>query len=60
MPQLTTENTNVLAHRVAGDTLMYECPNCAHGEVPIADLIERPDAKCIDCGRRYYLHAEEA
>ena len=60
MPQLSTENTNVLAHRVAGDTLMYDCPNCEHGEVPITDLIESPDAKCIGCERRYYLHVEEA
>jgi transcription elongation factor Elf1 len=60
MPLLTSENTNVLAHRVAGDTLTYECPNCDHGEVPVVDLIESADASCIDCGTTFYLYVEEA
>ena len=59
MPGLTAENTNALAHRIAGDTLVYECPNCAYGEVPVAALIEDEDAGCLDCGTRYELRAEE-
>lgn len=60
MPQLTPENTNVLAHRVAGDTLVFECPNCDYGEVSVVELIESPDGACLECGTRYYLHVEEA
>jgi hypothetical protein len=58
MSGLTRENTNALAHRVAGDTLVYECPNCEYGEVPVAALIEDTDAGCLDCGARYELHVE--
>lgn len=60
MPGLTAENTNALAHRIAGDTLVYECPHCEYGEVPVAALIEDDDASCLDCGTRYELRVEEA
>jgi uncharacterized protein (DUF983 family) len=60
MPVLTPDNTNALAHRVAGDSLIYECPNCEHGEILLTDLIENPDAKCLDCGTRYHLYVEKA
>ncbi|WP_129115266.1 hypothetical protein [Halegenticoccus tardaugens] len=59
MALLTAENTNVLAHRVAGDSLVYECPNCEFGEVLLTDLIEAADARCSDCGTRYHLYVEE-
>jgi hypothetical protein len=58
MPRLTSENTNAVAHRIAGDSLMYECPNCDYGEVPITALIEDADACCLDCGTRYELYVE--
>jgi hypothetical protein len=58
MPRLDRENTNVLAHRVAGDSLLYECPACEYGTVPVVGLIEGDDAACIDCGRRYQLFVE--
>lgn len=58
MPRLTAENTNALAHRVAGDTLVYECPNCDYGEVPVAALLEDDTARCIDCRTRYALAVE--
>ncbi|MFC6988210.1 hypothetical protein ACFQJD_04830 [Haloplanus sp. GCM10025708] len=60
MPRLTPENTNAVAHRIAGDSLMYECPNCDYGEVPITALIEADDARCLDCGTRYELRVETA
>lgn len=60
MPRLTPENTNSLAHRVAGDTLVYDCPNCDHGEVPVVALLEDDDARCLDCRTRYELTVEEA
>lgn len=60
MTQLTADNTNALAHRVAGDSLMYECPNCEYGEVPVVELVESTDAACIDCGTRYVLSVDEA
>ena len=60
MPELTSENTNALAHRVAGDSLMYDCPNCEFGEVPITGLIESDEAACIECGHRYRLQVEPA
>lgn len=55
MAALTPENTNTLAHTVAGDSLMYDCPNCEYGEVPVTALIESADAACLDCGSRYRL-----
>ena len=58
MPELTPENTNALAHRVAGDSLVYECPNCEYGEILLTELIEAEDARCLDCGRRYRLYVE--
>lgn len=58
MPELTSENTNALAHRVAGDSLVYECPNCDYGEILVTELIEADDARCLDCGRRYRLYVE--
>lgn len=57
--RLTAENTNALAHRVTGDTLVYDCPNCEFGEVLITDLIEAADGKCLDCDARYRLYVEE-
>lgn len=59
VPQLSATNTNSLAHRVAGDSLMYDCPNCEYGEVPITALIESDDARCLDCGSQYRLLVEE-
>jgi hypothetical protein len=58
MPQLTAENTNALAHRVAGDSLVYDCPACEYGEVLVTALIEDEDARCLDCGTRYRLTVE--
>ena len=58
MPQLTAENTNALAHRVAGDSLVYDCPACEYGEVLVTALIEDEDARCLDCGTRYRLVVE--
>jgi transcription elongation factor Elf1 len=58
MSRLDPENTNLLAHRVADDSLMFHCPACDHGEVPVVALIERETAGCIDCGRRYRLSVE--
>ena len=60
MPELTPENTNALAHRVAGDSLVYECPNCQYGEIFVTELIEADDARCLDCGRQYRLYVEPA
>ena len=59
MPQLSPDNTNALAHRVAGDSLVYECSNCEFGEVLVTDLIESADAKCLECDTRYRLHVDE-
>jgi hypothetical protein len=58
MVELTAENTNAVAHRIAGDSLMYDCPNCPFGEVPITGLIESEDARCLDCGARFRLQIE--
>lgn len=58
MTQLTAENTNALAHRIAGDSLVYDCPNCEFGDVLVTALIERDDAACLDCGARYRLTVE--
>ncbi|ELZ73220.1 hypothetical protein C457_04636 [Haloferax prahovense DSM 18310] len=55
---MTEENTNAFAHRIAGDSLVYECPNCEFGEVLVTELIESDDARCLDCGTRYRLHVE--
>ncbi|WP_430639283.1 hypothetical protein [Haloferax volcanii] len=55
---LTEENTNTFAHRIAGDSLVYECPNCEFGEVLVTELIESDDARCLDCGTRYRLNIE--
>lgn len=60
MPRLSPKNTNSLAHRVAGDSLMFDCPNCPHGEVPVLALIEDETARCLDCRTSYELHVEEA
>ena len=59
MPQLSPDNTNALAHRVAGDSLVYECPNCEYGEVLVTDLIESADARCLECDAQYRLHVDE-
>jgi transcription elongation factor Elf1 len=58
MARLTAENTNELAHRVAGDSLVYECPGCEYGEVPVAGLLADGTARCIDCGQRYRVEVE--
>lgn len=55
MHQLTSKNTNAVAHRIARDTLVYECPNCEFGEVPVSALVESERAACLDCGARYEL-----
>ena len=55
---LTEENTNAFAHRIAGDSLVYECPHCEFGEVLLTELIEADDAQCLDCGTRYRLSIE--
>ena len=59
MPQLSPDNTNALAHRVAGDSLVYECHNCEYGEVLVTDLIESADARCLECDAHYRLHVDE-
>ncbi|MDS0293414.1 hypothetical protein [Halogeometricum luteum] len=58
MSRLTAGNTNAFAHRIAGDSLVYDCPDCEFGEVLVTDLIESEDARCLDCGARYRLHVE--
>ncbi|WP_380674822.1 hypothetical protein [Salinigranum sp. GCM10025319] len=58
MTQLTAENTNAVAHRIAGDSLVYDCPNCEFGEVLITELIEGEDARCLDCDTRFRLWVE--
>jgi uncharacterized Zn finger protein len=58
MVELTAENTNAVAHRIAGDSLMYDCPSCEFGEVPITELIESEDARCLDCGARFRVQVE--
>lgn len=58
MAQLTSENTNAVAHRFAGDSLMYECPDCEYGEIPLAALVRGNDAACLDCGQRFEFHVE--
>ncbi|ELZ84163.1 hypothetical protein KU306_09050 [Haloferax larsenii] len=55
---LTEENTNAFAHRIAGDSLVYECPNCEFGEVLLTELIESDDARCLECGTRYRLSVD--
>jgi len=57
---LTVENTNAIAHRIAGDSLVYECPNCEHGEILVTALIEDDDARCLECSQRYQLYVEPA
>lgn len=58
MSQLTAENTNAFAHRIAGDSLVYDCPDCEFGEVLVTELIESEDARCLDCDSRYRLRVE--
>lgn len=58
MVELTAENTNAFAHRIAGDSLVYDCPNCEFGEVLVTALIEHDDARCLDCGTRYRLRVD--
>jgi DNA-directed RNA polymerase subunit RPC12/RpoP len=59
MIRLTAENTNAVAHRIAGDSLVYDCPNCEFGEVLLTELIESEDARCLDCGARFRLQVEQ-
>lgn len=59
MQRLTPENTNAREHRLTGDTLVYDCPNCEWGEVVITDMIEDEAGRCPDCGAAHALHAEE-
>ncbi|WP_136588606.1 hypothetical protein [Salinigranum halophilum] len=58
MVELSADNTNAVAHRIAGDSLVYDCPNCAFGEVPVVALLDRDEARCLDCGARYRLRVE--
>jgi hypothetical protein len=58
MVQLTSENTNAVAHRFAGDSLMYDCPDCEYGEVPLVGLVRHDSAACLDCGQRFSFHVE--
>ncbi|RDI71087.1 hypothetical protein [Halopelagius longus] len=60
MPELSTENTNAFAHRIAGDTLVYDCPDCEYGEVVITELIESDTSRCLDCGTPFRLYVERA
>ncbi|WP_152042576.1 hypothetical protein [Salinigranum salinum] len=60
MIRLTAENTNAVAHRIAGDSLVYDCPDCEFGEVLVTELIESDDARCLDCGARFCLQIERA
>lgn len=57
MARLTVENTNAWEHRIAGDTLVYDCDRCEFGEVVITDMIEEERGACPDCGTGYELHA---
>lgn len=59
MVQLSPDNTNVVAHRIAHDSLVYECPNCEFGEVLLTALLESDDARCLDCDTRYQLRIEQ-
>jgi uncharacterized Zn finger protein len=58
MPTLSPDNTNALAHRIAGDSLVYDCQECEFGEVLITELIESDDARCLECGAAYRLTVE--
>lgn len=59
MQRLSAENTNAREHRLTGDTLVYDCPNCEWGEVVVTDMMEDGTASCPDCGARYGLHVEQ-
>jgi len=56
---LTGENTNAWGHRVVGDTLVFDCPDCEFGEVPVTDMIEEDAGACLDCGARFDLQVRE-
>jgi hypothetical protein len=56
--RLTPDNTNAWGHRLVGDTLVFECPGCDYGEVPVTDMIEEDAGRCPDCGAAYELHVE--
>ena len=57
--RLTADNTNAWGHRVVGDTLVVECPNCELGEIPVTDAIEEPAGRCPDCESGFELHLRE-
>lgn len=58
--RLTPDNTNAWGHRIVGDTLVFECPNCEFGEVAVTDVIEESPGRCPDCGTGFLLHVREA
>jgi len=58
--RLTAENTNAWGHRIVGDTLVYECPDCEFGEVPVTDMIEEDAGTCLDCDAEFELFARPA
>ncbi len=53
--RLTGDNTNAWGHRLVGDTLVYECPNCEWGEIPVVDMIEEDAGRCPDCETGFEL-----
>lgn len=60
MARLTAENTNAWEHRIAGDTLVYDCDRCEFGEVVVTDMIEEGRGACLECGTCYELHVTPA
>ena len=56
--RLTGENTNAWGHRLVGDTLVYECPDCEWGEIPVTDMIEEIAGRCPDCGATFELFVQ--
>lgn len=57
--RLTGENTNAWGHRLVGDTLIYECPNCEWGEIPVTDMIEEAAGSCPDCEAAFELFVQQ-
>lgn len=60
MVRLTRQNTNSIAHRLAGDTLVAKCEACDHGEIVITDMIEERTGRCLECDATYELHLERS
>ncbi|PSP75060.1 hypothetical protein BRC81_16385 [Halobacteriales archaeon QS_1_68_20] len=58
--RLTADNTNARGHRLVGDTLVFECPDCEWGEAPVVDMIEEEAGRCLDCESQFELFVRPA